>query len=152
MRIKRIPTKADGNELFPLPPDYLELTEEGQREARINACRQWLVPTSDSEDKALRFMGAMIFFEKWYLSPDESDDFNPMFFDEEPVPIPPGHLGIYKEWATSRSSINRNRSSWFRKKHVHPQVHHLANALKTGFLVHLRHLHKRQRKTNRTDN
>ena len=105
MRIKRIETRAEGNELFPLPPDYMELTEEGQREARVNACRQWLVPVTSPQDKADRFIGAMLFFDHWYLCPDEADDFNPMFYDEEPVPLPDGHLGIYKEWAQNRASI-----------------------------------------------
>ena len=105
MRIKRIETKEEGNSLFPLPPDYETLTEEGQRLARVNACKQWLVPTKDPEDKALRFVSSVLFFDHWYLFPDEEDDFNPMFYDEDPVPIPDGHLGIYKEWATSRASI-----------------------------------------------
>jgi predicted phage terminase large subunit-like protein len=105
VRIKRIPTKAEGNEYFPLPPDYDTLTEDGQRQARVNACRQWLVPTKDPDDKALRFVSSVLFFDQWYLFPDEEDDFNPMFYDEEPVPIPDGHLGIYKEWANSRASI-----------------------------------------------
>ena len=105
MRIKRIPTKEEGNALFPLPPDYDTLTEDGQRQARVNACRQWLVPTKDPSDKALRFVSSVLFFDHWYLFPDEEDDFNPMFYDEEPVPIPDGHLGIYKEWANARASI-----------------------------------------------
>ena len=105
MRIKRIKTRAEGNELFPLPEDYMELTEDGQREARVNACRQWLVPVTSPQDKADRFIGAMLFFDHWYLTPDEQDDFNPMFYDEDPVPLPDGHLGIYKEWAQNRASI-----------------------------------------------
>tara|TARA_R110000868_G_scaffold188802_1_gene431619 strand:- start:8486 stop:10252 length:1767 start_codon:yes stop_codon:yes gene_type:complete len=47
----------------------------------------------------------MLFFDQWYLCPDEADDFNPMFYDEDPVPIPDGHIGIYKEWAQNRASI-----------------------------------------------
>jgi len=105
MKIKKIKTREEGNDLFPLPQDYLELSDEGQREARVNACRQWLVPTSNPDDKSLRFIGSMLFFEQWYLNPDEEDDFDPMFFDEEPVPVPDGHLGIYKDWATNRSSL-----------------------------------------------
>jgi hypothetical protein len=105
MRLKRIETRAEGNELFPLPPDYMDLTEDGQREARVNACRQWLVPVTSPQDKADRFIGAMLFFDHWYLCPDEADDFNPMFYDEDPVPLPDGHLGIYKEWAQNRASI-----------------------------------------------
>ena len=105
MRIKRVPTKAEGNSFFPLPTDYDTLTDDGQRQARVNACKQWLVPTKDPNDKALRFVSSVLFFDHWYLFPDEEDDFNPMFYDEDPVPIPDGHLGIYKEWANSRASI-----------------------------------------------
>ena len=105
MRIRRIPTRSEGNELFPLPPDYMELSNDGQREARVNACRQWLVPVTTPQDKTDRFIGSMLFFDHWYLCPDEEDDFNPMFYDEDPVPLPDGHLGIYKEWATNRASI-----------------------------------------------
>jgi phage terminase large subunit-like protein len=105
MRLKKITTRAEGNELFPLPPDYMELTEEGQREARVNACRQWLVPVTSPQDKADRFIGSMLFFDQWYLFPDEADDFNPMFYDEDPSPLPDGHIGIYKEWAQNRASI-----------------------------------------------
>ena len=105
MKVKKITTKAEGNEFFPLPPDYDTLTDDGQRQARVNACRQWLVPTKVPSDKALRFVASVLFFDHWYLFPDEQDDFNPMFYDEDPVPIPDGHLGIYKEWANSRASI-----------------------------------------------
>ena len=38
--------ERNGNDFYPLPPDYLELTPEGQRMARVNACRQWLPTTS----------------------------------------------------------------------------------------------------------
>jgi len=105
LKIKKIQTKAEGNTFFPLPSDYDTLTGDGQRQARVNACRQWLVPTKEPTDKALRFVASVLFFDHWYLFPDEQDDFNPMFYDEDPVPIPDGHLGIYKEWANSRASI-----------------------------------------------
>lgn len=44
MIVKPIPTWAEGNRLYPLPPDYNDLNEEGQRLARINGCRQWMIP------------------------------------------------------------------------------------------------------------
>lgn len=104
MQIKRIPQPPE-NPLYPLPADYDTLTAEGQRLARINATRQWLLPTADLKQKAIDFISALRFFEAWYLWPDPDTDFNPLFFDDAPVPTPKGHVSIYKEWATSRSSI-----------------------------------------------
>ena len=135
VRIKRVPTKAEGNALFPLPPDYDSLTEDGQRQARVNACRQWLVPTRDPQDKSLRFVASVLFFDQWYLVPDEEDDFNPMFYDEDPVPIPDGHLGIYKEWATSRASIT-----------IAPRGFAKSNCIRKSII-----LHQRQREADRPD-
>lgn len=105
MQLKRIETPAEGNPLHPLPPDYESLTEEGQRLARVNACRQWLVPSTSPEARAHSFISSLLFFEHHYLHPDPETDFNPMFFDDEPVPTPAGHLAIYREWATSPASI-----------------------------------------------
>jgi len=39
-----VPIEKEGNPLYPLPPDYEELTDKGKRLARVNACRQWLIP------------------------------------------------------------------------------------------------------------
>lgn len=105
MQPKRIDVPEDGNPLHPLPADYDSLTDEGQRLARLNACRQWLLPTVSPQVKARDFIASLLFFEHHYLYPDHEADFNPMFFDEDPVPTPAGHLAIYKEWATSPASI-----------------------------------------------
>jgi len=96
---------AEGNAMWPLPPDYLDLTAEGQRLARVNACSQWLVPTSDLQLKATRFAGSVNFFDQCYLHPDWDDDFNPYFYDDDPVEPPPGHFAIYRMWASSPRSI-----------------------------------------------
>lgn len=104
MHIKRIPLPPE-NPLYPLPADYDTLSHEGQRLARLNACRQWLLPSMDLKQRAIDFISSMRFFEAWYLWPDSSADFNPLFFDDTPVETPAGHTSIYKEWATSRSSI-----------------------------------------------
>ena len=104
MDIKRIPLPPH-NPLYPLPEDSDSLTVEGQRMARINACRQWVLPSSDLKQRAVDFISSMRFFETYYLWPDPETDFNPLFFDDAPVGTPRGHLAIYKEWATSRSSI-----------------------------------------------
>jgi phage terminase large subunit-like protein len=105
MRVKRIQSKAEGNELYPLPADYETLTPDGQREARVNACRQWLVPTDDPEEKADRFAASLLFFESWYLWPDPDDEFDPMFYDDKPVVTPKGHVAIYREWAKNSASL-----------------------------------------------
>lgn len=106
MKLVAIPSWKEGNGLWPLPPDYHDLTGDGQRLARINACRQWRVPTLDPHLKAGRFIGSMLFFERHYLWPDEAEDFDPMFFDEKPIPTPEGHLLICREWAIRKSSLS----------------------------------------------
>lgn len=105
MKVKRIESKAEGNPLYPLPADYETLTNSGQREARVNACRQWLVPTDDAELKADRFAASLLFFESWYLWPDPEDEFDPMFYDDKPVVTPKGHVAIYREWAKNAASL-----------------------------------------------
>lgn len=105
MRVRRIRTKAEGNPLHPLPEDYESLDAGGQREARVNACRQWLVPTEDPDEKADLFASSMLFFESWYLWPDPEDEFDPMFYDDKPVATPRGHVAIYREWARNSASL-----------------------------------------------
>jgi len=100
-----IPTKAEGNPLYPLPPDYVELTPEGQRLARVNASRQWMVRHTDPQMKATAFAASLHFFDSYYLYPDEEADFNPLFYDEEPLEAPAGHFAIYRLWALSNRSI-----------------------------------------------
>jgi phage terminase large subunit-like protein len=104
MDLKRIEGRP-ANPLHPLPADYADLTEEGQRLARLNAARQWLLPTDDLKQRSIDFISALNFFEKYYLWPDEEADFNPLFFDDLPVATPLGHYSIYKEWASSKSSL-----------------------------------------------
>lgn len=104
MDLKRIEGRPS-NLLHPLPADYASLTEDGQRLARLNAARQWLLPTDDLKQRSIDFIASLNFFEKYYLWPDEEADFNPLFFDDLPVATPLGHYSIYKEWATSKSSL-----------------------------------------------
>lgn len=40
----RFASPEQGNELYPLPPDYSQLTEEGQRQARVNVIRMQETP------------------------------------------------------------------------------------------------------------
>lgn len=81
------------NRLWPLPLDYDDLTTAGQRQARVNACRQWLLPIDKIGriEKAEAKVGSVRFFDYYYLYPDETSDFNPMFYDDAPFPTPEFH-------------------------------------------------------------
>lgn len=105
--IVKIPYMREGNDWWPLPPDYPSLTKEGQRQARVNACRQWALPTTMDQqmDRALNFIGSMQFFERHYLWPDEQEEFDPAFFDMPPFPTPEPHLMMYREWAIRKLSL-----------------------------------------------
>ena len=97
--------RDQGNPLYPLPPDYPELSPEGQRLARVNACRQWMVRHSDPQRRATAFASAVHFFDSYYLYPDDESEFNPMFYDDDPLEPPLGHFAIYRLWALSRRAI-----------------------------------------------
>lgn len=76
---------ATGNPRYPLPPDYEELSTEGQRLARVNACLQADTPRAS----ALSWN----FFRNYYLMPDPAIGFDPMFY-KNILPSPPGHYKI----------------------------------------------------------
>lgn len=90
---KRVPHRSAGNPLWPLPPDYDELTVDGQRAARINACMQYRFhwgPRGSSQaeyqeslhKRALVFVDCLNFFDRYYLWPDEEANHDPMFYDQ----------------------------------------------------------------------
>ena len=99
--VKKIPTSSS---LYPLPEDYPSLSQEGQRAARVNAVRQWTLPGAPDE-KSYRYARSIRFFDDWYLKPDHEVEFDPLFYDMEPLPTPAGHLDIYDQWARNRLSI-----------------------------------------------
>lgn len=81
------PTAEQGNERFPLPPDYAELTDEGKRLARVNAVSiggrpEWEVAGWD-------------FFRHEYLAPEESG-----FYKDGFVESPASHGDWVKDWYT----------------------------------------------------
>lgn len=88
-----------------LPDDYDQLTREGQRQARVNACRQWTLPHRDPVVKARAVMRSLFFFDYHYLHPDPEADFDPGFYDDEPVKEPDFHYGVLGLWHTSKASI-----------------------------------------------
>ena len=79
------------NPYYPLPPDYPSLSEEGQRLARVNAMRQWLLPGTPAE-RAARKIASYKFLDAYYLLPDPSDNFDPGFYDDVPLPSPEYHF------------------------------------------------------------
>lgn len=88
------------NPLYPLPKDYEELTREGRRLARVNACRQWqLHNTVEGRfEKAEAFVRCIDFFDKYYLCPQADAGgniiFDPYFYDFDPLPTAPFHWDI----------------------------------------------------------
>jgi phage terminase large subunit-like protein len=102
MEIKRIPTRAEGNDSYPLPADYDSLTLDGQRQARVNACRQWLLHEDDFEAKGNNLVASVWWFDRYYLWPDEDADFNPLFYDDTPLETPDFHWVLLRQWASYR--------------------------------------------------
>ena len=81
----------DDNVLWPLPPDYFDLSRDGMRLARVNACRQWMLRPRNLQDKGDNYVGSLKFFDAYYLSPDAAADFNPYFYPKEPFGTPEFH-------------------------------------------------------------
>lgn len=103
MFVPRISRPEEGNPNWPLPPDYASLTAPGQRQARVAACRQWMVQdTPAREGEAL--CECVDFFDHYYLWPDEPDDFNPLFYDAIPMDTPPFHYDLYKLWGSEKTT------------------------------------------------
>ena len=102
MDIKRIPAREQGNPNYPLPSDYDTLTDAGQRQARVNACRQWLLPEDNLEKRGNNLVASVWFFDRFYLWPDEEADFNPLFYDDTPLETPDFHWVLLRQWASYR--------------------------------------------------
>jgi phage terminase large subunit-like protein len=102
MDVKRIPTRDEGNPNYPLPSDYDSLTVQGQRQARVNACRQWLLPEEDPARRGDNLVSSVWFFDRFYLWPDEEADFNPLFYDDTPLETPDFHWVLLRQWASYR--------------------------------------------------
>lgn len=84
----RFPGKQQGNELYPLPPDYGRLSEDGKKLARLNACRLQETP----ED----FVTAWNFFRRTYLMPTPPG----FFYGSDLVESPPIHYQMIGDVAT----------------------------------------------------
>ena len=65
----------EGNDYYPLPADYDDLTSEGQRLARINGTRQWIVHEMSAPDVRARAMQYSVdLFDHCYLRRQTDDD------------------------------------------------------------------------------
>ena len=101
------PVRIDrgGNVLWPLPVDYFDLSRDGKRLARVNACRQWLLRPRNLQDKGDNYVGSLRFFDAYYLAPDAPADFNPYFYPKDPFPTPEFHELISFHGVTNRLLI-----------------------------------------------
>lgn len=109
MRVVRIPTPEEGNPYYPLPPDYPTLTPEGQRQARINGCRQWLIKEpytpAGRRRRGIALVAAVRLFDTYYLHPDPDTGFDPLFYDMPPLPTPQFHWDIVRMWGENPRNV-----------------------------------------------
>lgn len=91
--------------LYPLPSDYHDLTDEGARLARVNACRQWLIPTDSDDLLVRRRIASTWFFDQHYLHPDVEGDFDPQFYDMPPLATPQMHWEMSRQWALYKMNV-----------------------------------------------
>jgi phage terminase large subunit-like protein len=100
MDLPSLEIAREGNPLYPLPPDYFDLTEAGQREARVNGLRQWIVHrrrpnTPFSPDNAAEsYVASIRLFDEYYLRPDPEVGFDPMFYKKGWVETSPFYWDI----------------------------------------------------------
>lgn len=93
--------RIDPNPLYPLPADYADLDTEGHRLARVNACRQWLLSYGNPAAQSRAYVAAVNFFNRYYLHPDESEDFDPFFYQNGLVKPAPAHFDLLRIWGRS---------------------------------------------------
>ena len=112
--MKRIPFPWEGNPLYPLPADYDTLTVAGQRQARVCASRQWLIPAAEMpihpDLPPLALVGDAAaashhFFDHFYLHADPADDFDPFYYDDSPLPSADFHYDLVRMWAMYRQCL-----------------------------------------------
>ena len=92
--IKAIPLSCP---LHPLPADYHDLTQEGQRQARVNAARQWSIPGT-RPDQVRNLINSINFFDLYYLADDVPNLHEPGFYDIPPLKTPAYHWEIATHW------------------------------------------------------
>lgn len=103
-----IPIPIDDNPYFPLPPDYFEAkwNEDELRQWRVNACRQWLRKDLSGPAIAKVKVFCYKFFDTYYLHPDPEDDFDPLFYDDKPLPTPQFHYDWIEHISNPENAYN----------------------------------------------
>lgn len=101
-----LPISFKDNPLYPLPSDYETLTGRGQRMARINACRQYLLKGGTPRERGDRFVSCVNFFDLYYLHPDIEAGFDPFFYDDYPLKSPQMHDDILHRWGAYPMNIS----------------------------------------------
>lgn len=91
-----LPSPSEGNDLFPLPPDYHDLTKDGQRLARVNASSMYRAKGSRPE----HFVASWRFFTHEYLHHDEAFFFDLPMGQDEPLPTPWFHYDMALKFAS----------------------------------------------------
>lgn len=92
------PSRIAPNPYWPLPADYGSLDGEGQRLARVNACKQWLLPYRSPRELGEVYAKTVRFFDSYYLHPDFESDFNPFFYPSPPRFEAPFHELMLRTW------------------------------------------------------
>ena len=64
--------QKEGNDFYPLPPDYLSLAAKDQSAARVNACKLQETPAD--------LVHAWTFFRNYYLRDDADESFHPGWY------------------------------------------------------------------------
>lgn len=93
----RIETRA-GNDFYPLPADYAVLTEEGQRQARVNASRQWWAAPNDS----LAAWASYVFFDKYYF---QDPSFSDWYLEMNPLAYGSHQKDLIVSWHEVQSTL-----------------------------------------------
>lgn len=98
MKVVQIPRDSPH---FPLPRDYKSLTEKGQRQARVNACRLWLTdPAGDYWGPDL-LPTCVEFFDRAYLRHEDGMFYPPGLMR----PNPRFHSDILRFIASNKTSL-----------------------------------------------
>jgi hypothetical protein len=105
MLTKVVEIPEANNPQYPLPSDYHDLTKDGKRQARVNASRQWLIPSEIPDVVARRRVVSTWFFDQYYLHPTE--DFDCGFYDDTPLATPQIHWDMSRQWALHRMNVTK---------------------------------------------
>lgn len=88
--------------MWPLPPDYMDLTSDGQRKARVNATSIWRGEGATPDD----LVASWRFFTDYYLKWPEAYFYDLAPGETEPLPTPWWHYELVRSAGEHRASAN----------------------------------------------